>query len=166
MSRTVTAPLERIKIIAQTRGSVSMSGELARMYRADGYRGLFVGNGANCMRVFPMAGIVTIVYLNALKLTPADNELDLMEPVYRGGCAAFAGLVGQAATYPMDVARTRMTVHARYIGMSMAKCASTIATNEGARGLYKGLFPTMAAVAPFLACQTGLLTQGVMGGPT
>jgi solute carrier family 25 phosphate transporter 23/24/25/41 len=62
VSRTVTAPLERIKIIAQTRGSVSMSGELARMYRADGYRGLFVGNGANCMRVFPMAGIVTIVY--------------------------------------------------------------------------------------------------------
>lgn len=45
-----------------------------------------------------------------LKCTPADNEFDYMEPVYRGTCAALAAITGQIATYPIEVVRTKMTV--------------------------------------------------------
>jgi len=92
LSRTFTAPLEKIKIVAQTSGRpVSISSELARAYRDQGFRGLFAGNFTNCIRVFPMASIVTYTYLSGLKYTPADNELDPMEPVWRGSVAALAG---------------------------------------------------------------------------
>jgi len=94
LSRTLTAPLEKVKLVAQTSTArVSVLTELAKTYKSLGVRGLFAGNAANCIRVFPCAGIVTYTYLSLLKMTPADNELDPMEPVYRGGCAAVAGIM-------------------------------------------------------------------------
>ncbi|GMI45399.1 hypothetical protein TrCOL_g1582 [Triparma columacea] len=152
-SRTLTAPLEKIKLQAQTSGgNVNIAKELSKTYKELGLRGLFAGNAANCARVFPYAGIVTVVYLNALTLTPADNELDPMEPLYRGSCAATAGVVGQLFTYPIDVIRARLTVdpskHTSILG-----CAKTIMKESGTSGLYRGLIPTLCAVAPFLAFQ-------------
>ena len=46
-------------------------------------RGLFAGNLINCLRVFPTAGITCTLYLNLLSLTPADDEFDSYEPIYR-----------------------------------------------------------------------------------
>lgn len=115
-------------------------------------RGLFAGNAANCARVFPYAGIVTVFYLNALTLTPADNDLDPMEPFYRGSCAAAAGIIGQLFTYPIDVVRARLTVESNKY-TSIIGCFKTVAKERGTAGLYKGLIPTLCAVAPFLAFQ-------------
>eukprot|EP00127_Corallochytrium_limacisporum_P003277 Clim_evm126s147 gene=Clim_evmTU126s147 len=57
-------------------------------------------------------------------------------------CGAIAGLVGQSATYPLDVVRRRMQV-ASYLQrehMSMFRLAMHIVRTEGLRkGLYKGL---------------------------
>ena len=59
ISRSITAPLERVKIAAQTSGrGISISSELGSVYRKNGLRGLFAGNGANCLRVFPQGAIV------------------------------------------------------------------------------------------------------------
>jgi hypothetical protein len=94
--------MEKVKLVAQTSSSrVSILGELQKTYRTAGFRGLFAGNLANVVRVFPMATIVTVCYQQGLKLTPADSEFDAMEPIYRGGVAAIAGCVGQLATYPI-----------------------------------------------------------------
>ncbi|GMI15890.1 hypothetical protein TrVE_jg8832 [Triparma verrucosa] len=152
-SRTLTAPLEKVKLAAQTgSGGVSILKELRSTHAALGFRGLFAGNGANCLRVFPYAGIVTLCYLSFLTLTPADNDLDPMEPVYRGSCAAAAGILGQLATYPIDVVRARLTVSPeKYSGVY--DCFKSVAKEGGRRALYKGLTPTVFAVAPFLAFQ-------------
>ncbi len=152
-SRTLTAPLEKVKLVAQTSANpVSITKELANTYKELGFRGLFSGNLANCLRVFPYTGIVTLVYLNGLKFTPADNELDPMEPVYRGSVAATAGVIGQLATYPIDVVRAQISVNpTKYSGLT--DCFRSIIKESGTGGLYKGLVPTLSAVAPFLACQ-------------
>ena len=69
VSRTATAPLERIKIQAQTRGLAgSIFGELGRIVKAEGVKALFAGNGANLIRVFPFAGIVTLAYVRLIKV--------------------------------------------------------------------------------------------------
>ena len=137
LSRTLTAPLEKVKLVAQTSSSsVNVLGELKATYQRLGFRGLFAGNAANCARVFPYAWIVTMVYLSALQLTPADNELDPMEPVYRGSCAALAGLTGQLATYPIDTIRAKLSVDpAKY--KSVVGSFRTIAKEGGTRALYR-----------------------------
>jgi solute carrier family 25 phosphate transporter 23/24/25/41 len=156
MSRTLTAPLEKIKLQAQTSGKffspLAVARELGATHQKLGVRGLFAGNMTNCLRVFPYAGIVTVVYLNALTFTPADNELDPMEPFYRSGCAALAGIVGQLATYPIDVVRALMTVNSTKHRAVLGTFKSVV-RDAGPRGLYKGLAPTLFAVMPFLACQ-------------
>ena len=87
-----------------------------------------------------------------MKLTPADQELDVMEPVYRGSCAATAGIIGQLFTYPIDVVRAQLTVNpVKYKGLISA--GKDIAKEGGTKALYRGLIPTLLAVTPFLAIQ-------------
>jgi hypothetical protein len=74
--RTLTAPLERVKLAAQT-GNLqgSMITGIRKIYVQEGVRGLFRGNFANCLRVFPTGGLTLTTYLGLLNLTPADNEV-------------------------------------------------------------------------------------------
>ena len=68
VSRTLTAPLEKVKLVAQTTNDKKFSviREIKTTYNSVGLRGLFAGNLANCLRVFPYAFIVTLVYLVSL----------------------------------------------------------------------------------------------------
>lgn len=156
-SRTLTAPLERVKLQAQTGGLAkgsSILGELQRVARTEGARALFAGNGANCIRVFPFAGVVTLSYVRLLKELPCDDEWDPMEPIWRGLAGATAGIIGSVLTYPIDVVRARLTVDGGRYGHSVVSCARAIvAEPAGFAGLYRGLTPTLCAVAPFLALQ-------------
>eukprot|EP00747_Dinoflagellata_sp_TGD_P047029 gnl/TRDRNA2_/TRDRNA2_144768_c0_seq2.p1 gnl/TRDRNA2_/TRDRNA2_144768_c0~~gnl/TRDRNA2_/TRDRNA2_144768_c0_seq2.p1 ORF type:complete len:459 (-),score=80.07 gnl/TRDRNA2_/TRDRNA2_144768_c0_seq2:68-1444(-) len=151
-SKTATAPLERLQIAAQTGHA---KGGLAQTLRAiasrEGVAGLFAGNLANCLRVFPSGAIFCTTYTTVLSMTPADDSLDAMEPVWRLGSAAVAATVANTLTYPLDVARARLTVQRdKYRGlgdvfMSLVK--------EGRRGLFCGYTHTLAAVVPFIAIQ-------------
>jgi len=58
ISRTCCAPLEMVSTIMMCRGDEcgTMSYELRKAWDADGLRGLFKGNGANCLKVAPSRG--------------------------------------------------------------------------------------------------------------
>ena len=59
ISRTVVSPFERAKILLQLQGPGSqqayqgMFPTIFKMYREEGWRGLFRGNLLNCVRIFP-----------------------------------------------------------------------------------------------------------------
>ena len=59
VAKTATAPLERIKMLSQTgeggRGPVAIA---RTILRTEGVAGMFAGNGANLLRVFPAKGVV------------------------------------------------------------------------------------------------------------
>ena len=62
VTKSMTAPLERIKILLQLRSmskvtassSSSILGTMRSVLRDDGIRGFWKGNGANCTRVIPV----------------------------------------------------------------------------------------------------------------
>lgn len=153
ISRTATAPLERVKIIAQTEeAETTVSQLLRRIMRNEGIRGLFVGNAANTLRVFPFGGTVCLAYSQIVGVLPTKNEFHPMEPFYRGFAGAAAGAIATLVTYPLDVVKARMSVtdsQYRTIGGTIRK----IVAAQGVRGLYNGLGPSVFAVAPFLAVQ-------------
>ena len=62
VSRTATAPLERIKIMSQMGLYGSMRNIYKNIIESQGYIGLWKGNGVNCLRVFPFGGCVTFTY--------------------------------------------------------------------------------------------------------
>ena len=76
-----------------------------------------------------------------------------MEPVYRAAAGGAAGTIGTLATYPIDVVRARLTVDGPKYGGSISAVARSIVATDGYAGLYRGLIPTLCAVAPFLGIQ-------------
>eukprot|EP00794_Sanderia_malayensis_P015814 gene15814-17409_t len=161
VSRTVTAPLEKIKILAQTsakQGRMQITKTLASVWKKEGMQGLFAGNLTNVLRIFPTSAMVCLVYSRMIKYTPVDNEKNPNQPLWRLFSGATAGAVANAFTHPMDVVRARLTIQdisskdaIKYKGISHA--VRTIVKEEGFAALYKGLSPTLISIAPFLAIQ-------------
>ena len=156
-SRTVTAPLEKIKIQAQLgEARVCSSGifrSLVHTLSREGFVGAWAGNGTNCLRVFPYSGLVCVFYSQSIRMLPSDSELDAMEPVYRMIAGGFAGSAATVITYPLDVIRARLTVTKAIQQNGFLKTAREIIAESGPRGFYAGLSTTLAAVAPFVGIQ-------------
>ena len=80
-SKSVVAPLERVRLAQQTGKAegLGLFGLMRNIVAAEGWRGLWAGNGTACIRVFPTGAITCTSYVNLLQLTPADEEIDAME---------------------------------------------------------------------------------------
>jgi len=63
VSRTVVSPLERLKILYQVQSvgrneyKLPVWSALKKMWAEEGWRGLMVGNGTNCIRIVPYNAI-------------------------------------------------------------------------------------------------------------
>ncbi|KAM3300564.1 hypothetical protein ACQJBY_004373 [Aegilops geniculata] len=70
LSRTAVAPLERLKILLQVQNphSIKYNGTvqgLKYIWRTEGLRGLFKGNGTNCARIVPNSAVKFFSYEQA-----------------------------------------------------------------------------------------------------
>lgn len=88
--------------------------------------------------------MVCLVYSQTLALSPADAELDAMEPVWRFLCGGAAGMAATVATYPLDLVRARMAVRGQ-VGDGSAPQARPLGVAGTLRGIYaahglRGLF--------------------------
>lgn len=174
LSRTAVSPMERVKVLFQVQGG-SGAGEsyrkgtlstIAQIYREEGYRGLFRGNGINCIRIVPYTAIQYAVYENLKQfVTNGERPLTTTEKLT---CGMIGGLASVAGTYPMDLVKTRLSVltarSLKGVGSSTANAAvanvdlsmwgnlKTIYINEGGiKGLYRGFIPTSLGVAPYVS---------------
>lgn len=65
---------------------------------------------------------------------------------------ASAGVVATAATYPLDLLRTRFAAQGNEdrVYTSLARALVTIRQDEGMRGFFRGLSPTLGQIVPFM----------------
>ncbi|KAK4490786.1 hypothetical protein RD792_001499 [Penstemon davidsonii] len=164
LSRTAVAPLERLKILLQVQNphSIKYNGTvqgLKYIWRTEGLRGLFKGNGTNCARIVPNSAVKFFSYEEASKRIlliyrqQTGNEDAELTPLLRLGAGACAGIIAMSATYPMDMVRGRLTVQTdksltRYRGIFHA--LRTVFVEEGPRALYKGWLPSVIGVVPYV----------------
>ncbi|KAG6725576.1 hypothetical protein I3842_02G039200 [Carya illinoinensis] len=132
---------------------------LKYIWRTEGFRGLFKGNGTNCARIVPNSAVKFFSYEQASKgilrlyQQKTGNEDAQLTPLLRLGAGACAGIIAMSATYPMDLVRGRLTVQTqnspyRYRGIFHA--LSTVLREEGPRALYKGWLPSVIGVIPYV----------------
>ncbi|XP_019170025.1 PREDICTED: mitochondrial adenine nucleotide transporter ADNT1-like isoform X1 [Ipomoea nil] len=164
VSRTAVAPLERLKILLQVQNphSIKYSGTvqgLKYIWRTEGFRGLFKGNGTNCARIVPNSAVKFFSYEQASKgilwlyRNQTGNEEAELTPILRLGAGACAGIIAMSATYPMDMVRGRLTVQSdksptQYRGIFHA--LRTVFVEEGPRALYRGWVPSVIGVIPYV----------------
>jgi len=164
VSRTAVSPMERLKILYQVQHVTGHDVQakyttqwqsLKRILQEEGVQGFFRGNGANCIRVFPYTGVQFLSmseYSKAYKSFKGSKSLSAWEKQFVGG---FAGVTSVLLTYPLDMVRGRLTAQGgavesvQYKGL-MDGCYK-ILKQEGFRGLYSGIAPTLIGIYPYVA---------------
>uniref|UniRef100_I1PYD8 Mitochondrial carrier protein n=1 Tax=Oryza glaberrima TaxID=4538 RepID=I1PYD8_ORYGL len=165
-SRTAVAPLERMKILLQVQNphSIKYNGTiqgLKYIWRTEGLRGLFKGNGTNCARIVPNSAVKFFSYEQAssgilwLYRQQTGNEDAQLSPLLRLGAGACAGIIAMSATYPMDMVRGRITVQMQtekspYQYRGMFHALGSVYREEGFRALYRGWLPSVIGVVPYV----------------
>lgn len=113
-----------------------------RISQEEGFKTLYRGFTPTILGVIPYAGITFFTYETLKKLHTEKTKRSQPYPHERLAFGACAGLIGQSASYPLDVVRRRMQT-AGVTGSSYLTITGTmreIVTKEGVmRGLYKGL---------------------------
>lgn len=113
-----------------------------RISREEGLKTLYFGFTPTVLGVIPYAGLSFFTYESLKSLHREYSGRPQPYPFERMVFGACAGLIGQSASYPLDVVRRRMQT-AGVTGHQHGSILSTlrsIVREEGAvRGLYKGL---------------------------
>nr|VDD34369.1 unnamed protein product [Brassica oleracea] len=169
VSRTATAPLDRLKVVLQVqRGHAGVLPTVRKIWREDKLTGFFRGNGLNVMKdiwvregprafykglfpsllgIVPYAGIDLAAYetLKDLSRTYILHDTE-PGPLIQLSCGMTSGALGASCVYPLQVVRTRMQADSSETTMKQEFIKTM--RGEGVRGFYRGLLPNLLKVVP------------------
>jgi len=172
VSKTITAPLEKVKLAIQNQDSDPrvISGEMKRYAgMGDAFRrhitelgpqSLWRGNFANCVRYVPTAACNLAFKDNIKKLFPKYNKNTefgkfAMAQIASG---AAAGGVTNTLVYPLIYVRTVLGAdlgkEQKYNGM--ADCIKKTIKSNGFMSLYNGIGPSTLGIVVYRGAQFGL----------
>merc|ERR1711998_401592 len=174
VSKTLTAPIERVKLVIQTQDANPkiVSGEIprytgigncfTRIYSEQGMGAFWRGNGTNIIRYFPTQAF-NLAFKDTIKgLFPKYNKkVDFWK--FFGVQLASGGLAGAASltiVYPLDYARTRLASDVgsgkkQFEGL-MDCLKKTAGSAQGPLALYNGFGPSVAGIVAYRGAQFGL----------
>jgi len=176
ISKTVMAPVERVKLLMQTMDSNPdvISGKVerykgigdcfSRVLKEQGWQAFWRGNLVNCLRYAPQQGSA-LAFNDALNnaFPKYDSKTQFWQSLgtklFSGG---LAGGVANTICYPFDFARTRLASDVKagkpqFNGIM--DCIMTTVRNQGITGLYTGWSVTVAGAFVYRAGQLGCFKQ-------
>eukprot|EP01117_Protostelium_nocturnum_P009815 TRINITY_DN3503_c0_g1_i2.p1 TRINITY_DN3503_c0_g1~~TRINITY_DN3503_c0_g1_i2.p1 ORF type:complete len:391 (-),score=86.55 TRINITY_DN3503_c0_g1_i2:470-1642(-) len=152
ISRSATAPLDRLKIILQTSNTnQGIVKSFTNIYHQEGVKGYWRGNLANVIKIFPESGIRFLSFESYKRmLFPESDPLRLgpFEKLLAGG---LAGATSQISIYPMEVVRARLAVAGPGVYSGIGDVITQTIKKEGPMTFYKGLLPSLAGIFPYAA---------------
>lgn len=162
VSRTAVAPLEVVATLQMVRGgNKNMIGELSELFKNEGVKGFFKGNGANCLKVAPTRGVQflafesfksRLVQYKRYKMGLPDDAEVKISPLERLVTGGLAGMVASSLVYPIEVVKTMLTMYPdKYNGIGAA--FKGVLNEVGYKGLYSGLGPTLIAMFPYVGME-------------
>lgn len=171
VARTSVAPLSRLKVLVQVNSNsiqyTSVLSGLRQIVRSEGLRGLYIGNGADCIRIVPHSAAKFLCYEHLI--ARADSWIarhpgsEAWQPALRVASGSAAGIIAGTLTYPLDMIRGRLMVQGpngvrsagdRYSGVVHA--AQTIARKEGVMTLYRGWLPSFVGTVLYSGLKFGI----------
>ncbi|GKV06017.1 hypothetical protein SLEP1_g17954 [Rubroshorea leprosula] len=156
-AKTVTAPLDRIKLLMQTHGvragqesvkkAIGFIEAMVLIGKEEGIKGYWKGNLPQVIRIIPYSAVQLFAYETLKKLFKGkDGQLSIIGRLAAGACA---GMASTFVTYPLDVLRLRLAVEPGY--RTMSEVALNMLREEGVGSFYYGLGPSLLGIAPYIA---------------
>lgn len=147
-ARTITSPLDVVKILAQVGTEDSRQGFTAtfrNVHSNEGLRAFWKGNWAACVRLFPYSAVQFGTYTQCkIWLT---NERGRITPVNALIAGSIGGVAATVSTYPFDMIKTRLTTQhvspPKRVYKGLWHAFPTIVGEEGVFALYKGISATL-----------------------
>jgi len=174
VSKTLTAPIERVKLVIQTQDANPkiVSGEIARytgigdcfkrISSEQGIGAFWRGNGTNIIRYFPTQAF-NLAFKDTIKaMFPKYNSKTQFWSFFAVQLASggFAGAASLTIVYPLDYARTRLASDVgsgkkQFDGL-MDCLKKTAGSAQGPLALYNGFGPSVAGIVAYRGAQFGL----------
>lgn len=172
VSKTMTAPLEKVKLAIQTQDSNPkiLSGEMKRYTGMGdcfkrhiteiGASSLWRGNVANCVRYVPTAAC-NLMFKDTFKaIFPVYNKnTDFgMFALTQILCGSFAGAVTNTIVYPLIYVRTALGADIGQVKMynGIVDCLTKTIAQNGVASLYNGIMPSTVGIVVYRGVQFGL----------
>lgn len=160
----VIMPLDviRTRVISQDpgKGYRNVVQAVGTIYRVEGVRGLYRGLGPALLQIAPLTGGQFMFYNmfgNVIKRLERLPENETLPPTELFFCGGLAGLCTKLVVYPLDLAKKRLQIQGfaqnrqtfgqHFVANHMLHCLYQVCRNEGFRGLYKGLNPSLLKAA-------------------
>ncbi|XP_027441044.1 calcium-binding mitochondrial carrier protein SCaMC-3 isoform X1 [Zalophus californianus] len=151
VSRTGTAPLDRLKVFMQVHASktnkLNILGGLKSMIQEGGMRSLWRGNGINVLKIAPESAIKFMAYEQIKRAIRGQQETLHVQERFVAG--SLAGATAQTIIYPMEVLKTRLTLRRTGQYKGLLDCAWQILEREGPRAFYRGYLPNVLGIIPY-----------------
>ncbi|CAN0176106.1 unnamed protein product [Ascophyllum nodosum] len=149
VSRTATAPFDRLKTLLQSgkRTGGIVTG-MANIYRQEGLRAYWNGNGTNVLKIMPENAIRFLSY-EAFKGAIWSDRFSRLNLADRFIAGALAGSVAQFTIYPLEIAKTRLAVAEKGEFKGIGDCIARIVGESGVKGLLRGLPASLMGIVPY-----------------
>lgn len=141
LSRTMVAPLERLRTIMMASAQpLSMAQCVRSMWQDGGLGGMFKGNMATVLKVLPASAVQFAAYdgvkdlLRAMRPAGEGPRSENLERLLAGSTAGAASCL---VTYPLETIRTMMSMPGCVSG-NFAQVTTQALQQYGVRGLYSG----------------------------
>ncbi|XP_006649536.2 probable mitochondrial adenine nucleotide transporter BTL3 [Oryza brachyantha] len=149
VSRTVVAPLERLKLEYIVRAEQRNLFELIHaIATTQGLKGFWKGNFVNILRTAPFKAVNFYAYDSYRKQLLKWSGNDEITNFERFIAGAAAGVTATILCIPMDTIRTRMVAPGGEALGGVIGVARHMIQTEGFFSLYKGLVPSLISMAP------------------
>ena len=146
LARTLSSPFDVVRILAQVDTSANCwSHSITTLYRERGLTAFWTGNTVSVLNQGYYSGIKFFAIKELRRLFGKRKKRSGLQSAITG---AVAGVIAQAALYPMDFIRTRMIVYPdKY--KSFWQSTATVFREEGLTALWTGLTPTVLGSIPY-----------------
>uniref|UniRef100_A0A8C2W4P2 Solute carrier family 25 member 23 n=1 Tax=Chinchilla lanigera TaxID=34839 RepID=A0A8C2W4P2_CHILA len=166
VSRTGTAPLDRLKVFMQVHASktnrLNILGGLRSMVREGGVLSLWRGNGINVLKIAPESAIKFMAYEQIKRAI--RGQQDTLHVQERFVAGSLAGATAQTVIYPMEVLKTRLTLRRTGQYTGLLDCARRILEREGPRAFYRGYLPNVLGIIPYAGIDLAVY-ESIEGAP-
>lgn len=176
ISKTASAPIERVKLLVQNQDEMIKQGRLEtpykgvvdctmRTFRTEGLLPFWRGNLANCIRYFPTQAL-NFAFKDSIKRTFNPKKTDSYQLKFAKNIASggAAGAMSLCFVYSLDYARTRLANDAKSAGKSggerqfngLVDVYRKTLKSDGIVGLYRGFVISCVGIVVYRGFYFGL----------
>ncbi|XP_037537807.1 solute carrier family 25 member 24, like [Nematolebias whitei] len=147
VSRTATAPIDRLKTQLQVQGSGAFSQGFQEL-KAGGLRSMWQGNAVNVLKGTPQSTLQCLIYAQ-MKVYTQNRSQETLTVQQRFGLGCISGTVAHAVFYPLEVLKVRLNLQQAGTYHGVVACARSIYRHETLSSFYRGFKPSILCMIPY-----------------